>query len=71
MTKEFFTEIRNRNKAKFIAITSKKIEEFNRQNNPNGVELPSFIEAEQAYNNFQRAGLFDNYGYLKPLPEQA
>lgn len=65
MTNEFYNEIRQRNKAKFIAVTSKKIDEFNKQNNPNGVNLPSFIEAEQAYNNFSQAGCFDEYGRLK------
>lgn len=65
MTNEFYNEIRKRNKAKFIAVTSKKFDEFNKQNDPNGVNLPSFIEAEQAYNNFCQAGCFDEYGRLK------
>lgn len=68
MANEFYAEVRGRNKAKFIAITSKKIDEFNKQNDPNGVNLPSFIEAEQAYKNFEQAGCFDEYGRLKEVP---
>ena len=60
MEKEFFKEIRKRNKKKFIDIVSKEIKKFQ-----TGVNIPEFIEAEEAYKEFKRANLFDNYGYLR------
>jgi hypothetical protein len=65
MEKEFFNEIRERNKAKFISIVSKDIEK--QQKKEGGIHIPSFLEAETAYNEFQKAGCFDQYGYLKPI----
>lgn len=60
MEKEFTKEIRKRNKAKFIEFVSKEIEKFQ-----TGVCVPAFIEANEAYNEFEKAGLFDYYGYLR------
>ena len=60
-------EVRNRNKAKFIAIATKDIEK--QQALEGGVNIPAFLEAEQAYNEFDRAGCFDEYGRLKPMPQ--
>jgi len=67
MENEFYAEVRNRNKAKFIAIATKDIEK--QQALEGGVNIPAFIEAEQAYKDFDRAGCFDEYGRLKPMPQ--
>ena len=66
-TQEFYTEIRRRNKEKFIAVVSKEIEK--EQAKEDGVNIPAFLEAEDAYNEFLNAGCFDEYGRLKPIPE--
>ena len=60
MEKEFIKEIRKRNKKKFIDFVSKKIKEFQ-----TGINLPEFVEAEIAYNDFKKAGMFDIYGYIR------
>ena len=61
MEKEFLKEIRKRNKNKFIEIVSKEIKKFQ----TGFVNIPEFVEAEEAYNEFQKANLFDSYGYLR------
>jgi len=62
---EFYQEIRERNKAKFIKIATKGIEK--EQKEQGGVNIPAFLEAENAYNQFKNAGAFDDYGYLKQM----
>lgn len=67
MTKEFthafFEEVRSRNKAKFIEIVTAEIQK--EQSKENGVSIPAFLEAENAYHEFKNAGLFDEFGRLK------
>lgn len=66
-TTQFYEEVRRRNKAKFIAIATKDIEK--EQAKEGGINIPAFLEAEDAYNQFKNANCFDEYGRLKPLPQ--
>ena len=66
-THQFYEEVRRRNKEKFIAVATKDIEK--EQAKEGGINLPAFTEAENAYNEFDRAGCFDEYGRLKPMPQ--
>ena len=61
MEKELVKEIRKRNKNKFIEIVSREIKKLQ----TGFVNIPEFIEAEEAYNEFEKANLFDYYGYLR------
>ena len=65
MEKEFFNEIRERNKQKFIALRTKQLEKDHAKEN--GVFIPEFLDAETEYNQFKEAGCFDEYGYLKQI----
>ena len=62
---EFYEEIKSRNKAKFIHLATKNIEK--EQAEQGGVNIPAFLEAENAYKEFQKADAFDCYGYLKQI----
>jgi hypothetical protein len=64
---DFYEECRRRNKEKFISIASKNIEE--EQKKDGGVNIPHFLEAQSAYDEFEKCGFFDEYGRLKPLPK--
>lgn len=57
MTKEFYKEIRKRNKDKFIALRSKEIEAQQK-----GVDIPAFMYAQQEYNTMLNNGLVNHYG---------
>lgn len=65
LANEFYAEIRERNKAKFIKVRSEQIRRENEKNG--GVNLPEFLDAENDYNAFLNAGCFDQYGFLKPI----
>ena len=65
LEKEFRTEVQKRNKFKFIEIVSKEF------TNESTVDLPACIYAEKAYQAFKEHGLFDEYGFLKPVEEIA
>ncbi len=58
-TADVYNAIKRRNKAKFLAIVTPEIEKTQ-----NGVNLPAFIEAENAYKAFEEIGAFDEYGRL-------
>ena len=65
---EFYAEIRERNKQKFIKLRTEQIRRENEKNG--GINIPEFLDAENDYNDFLNAGCFDCYGYLKPIGEQ-
>lgn len=62
-THQFYVEVKKRNKAKFIEIATKEIQK--EQAEENGINIPAFLEAENAYKEFQKAGLFDEFGRLQ------
>ena len=63
--KDFYSEIRKRNKEKFIQVRTEQIRKENEKSN--GVNIPEFLDAESEYNAFKNAGCFDCYGYLKQI----
>jgi hypothetical protein len=63
--KDFYSEIRRRNKEKFIQVRTEQIRRENAKTG--GVNIPEFLDAESDYNAFLNAGAFDCYGYLKQI----
>lgn len=57
--------IRKINKERFIAIVTRNLEKQNKE--AGGVHIPEFLEANRAYEEFKKAGCFDENGYLKPM----
>ena len=55
------------NKEKFIAIVTRQLEKEHK--GKDGVFIAEFLEARQIYEDFKKAGCFDENGYLKPLPK--
>lgn len=60
MEKEFYKEVRARNKALFIDVCLNNIE-------VDEVDIPKCILAEELYNAFKSKNLLDEYGYIKEI----
>lgn len=63
LEQELKQELQERNKKMFIATATKMIER--EQQKENEVNIPAFMEAEKAYDEFKKAGAFNEYGFLK------
>lgn len=67
LAKDFYKTCRKENKKRFIELMTRKIKQ--EQKRIGGIDLPAFIYAIDAYNQFKKAGCFDEYGRLKQRPE--